>query len=481
MSENEDDETWFRKRFGGSNVWQVTPGKGSKHWGEFQKRSIMAAGFEDVGNLSKYESQEAVLEKLREIVGTNPDPTWRAVVLWEFKNGVKVGDILVSTSGRKKIFGTGEVTGEYEYDPENPDFRHWRTVEWKSFQEPIILPDTWTGMGGGPIGGCSSPSQKKWVRYVFGLIDGTASYEDGKQEFNDPGRQTALEPYDENSELSDIFVSQDQFESILYSIKLRKNLILQGPPGVGKTFISKWIAWCLIGSKDISAVEMVQFHQSYAYEDFVQGWRPTETGGFTLRNGVFFEFCQRAAKRPETPFVFIIDEINRGNLSRIFGELLMLIEADKRGEEHGIPLTYSGTGERFSVPENIHILGLMNTADRSLAMVDYALRRRFAFETLEPAYRTEKFMKHLISKGVDAELVARIEDGICAINDQIKEDKELGPGFQIGHSYFVPNDVSSPDDDWCRNVVETQIEPLLREYWFDRPEEADKQLGKLRL
>ena len=133
------------------------------------------------------------------------------------------------------------------------------------------------------------------------------------------------------------------------------------------------------------------------------------------------------------------------------------------------------------MPENVHILGLMNTADRSLAMVDYALRRRFAFETLEPAYRTEKFTKHLISKGVDAELVARIEDGICAINDQIKEDKELGPGFQIGHSYFVPNDVSSPDDDWCRNVVETQIEPLLREYWFDRPEEADKQLGKLRL
>ena len=122
MSENEDDETWFRKRFGGSNVWQVTPGKGSKHWGEFQKRSIMAAGFEDVGNLSKYESQEAVLEKLREIVGTNPDPTWRAVVLWEFKNGVKVGDILVSTSGRKKIFGTGEVTGEYEYDPEKSRF-----------------------------------------------------------------------------------------------------------------------------------------------------------------------------------------------------------------------------------------------------------------------------------------------------------------------------------------------------------------------
>ena len=481
MSENEDDETWFRKRFGGSNVWQVTPGKGGKRWGEFQKRSIMAAGYEDVGNLSKYESQEAVRQKLKEILGANTNPSYRAEVLWGFRNDVKVGDILLSTSGRKKIFGTGEVTGEYEYDPKNPEFRHWRTVEWKSLREPIILPATQTASGGGPLTTCSGVGRKKWLRYVFGLIDKTVSDEDGKQEFSEPGRQMALEPYDENSELPDIFVSQDQFKSILYSIKLRKNLILQGPPGVGKTFISKRVAWRLIGRKDISAVEMVQFHQSYAYEDFVQGWRPTETGGFTLRNGVFFEFCQKAAKRPETPYVFIIDEINRGNLSRIFGELLMLIEADKRGAEHEISLTYSRSGEYFSVPENVHILGLMNTADRSLAMVDYALRRRFAFETLEPAYRTEKFTNYLTSKGVDAALVARIEDGICAINDQIKEDKELGPGFQIGHSYFVPNDVNSPDDHWYRNVVETQIEPLLREYWFDRPEEADKQLDKLRL
>ena len=225
---------------------------------------------------------------------------------------------------------------------------------------------------------------------------------------------------------------------------------------------------------------MVQFHQSYAYEDFVQGWRPTETGGFTLRNGVFFEFCERARERPSTPFVFIIDEINRGNLSRIFGELLMLIEADKRGSEYAIPLTYSNPGERFAVPENVHVLGLMNTADRSLAMVDYALRRRFAFETLQPAYRTEEFREYLIEAGVDGSLVDRIEDRISAINERIREDKDLGPGFQIGHSYFVPDDEDSPDERWFRTIVETQIEPLLREYWFDRPETVDELLETLR-
>lgn len=159
----------------------------------------------------------------------------------------------------------------------------------------------------------------------------------------------------------------------------------------------------------------------------------------------------------------------------------MLIEADKRGSEYAIPLTYSVTGKRFSVPENVHILGLMNTADRSLAMVDYALRRRFAFETLQPAYRTEEFRKCLIEAEVDESLVTRIEDGISAINERIREDKDLGPGFEIGHSYFVPSgDEDSLDEHWFRTIVETQIEPLLREYWFDRPEIVDAMLETLR-
>ena len=294
-------------------------------------------------------------------------------------------------------------------------------------------------------------------------------------------RAGALEPYTTDDGHQDLFLAPNLFNSLLTSIKSRKNLILQGPPGTGKTFIARRIAWCLIGHKDDNPIEMVQFHQSYAYEDFVQGFRPTDDGGFTLKPGVFHRFCERARSTPDTPHVFIIDEINRGNLSRIFGELLMLIEHDKRSEDYAVALTYSDT--RFHVPANVHILGMMNTADRSLALVDYALRRRFAFETLEPAYGTDygrnAFEEYLTPKCADPTLPRRICDRMGTLNKIIRGDRELGRGFEVGHSYFVPDDGDEPTEDWYRHIVDTQIVPLLREYWFDSPEMVKEAVGGL--
>jgi len=284
----------------------------------------------------------------------------------------------------------------------------------------------------------------------------------------------------------DLFVPRRDFERFLHLMKTRRNLILQGPPGTGKTFMARRIAWCLIERKDSAPIEMVQFHQSYAYEDFVQGYRPTESGGFKLRDGVFHRFCERARRDPKTPHVFIIDEINRGNLSRIFGELLMLIEADKRSKEYAVSLTYANpSGERFHIPDNVYILGMMNTADRSLAMVDYALRRRFAFATLDPAYDTEHgkkaFRSYVERQGVAGELVTRIIERMAELNQEIANDPELGRGYRVGHSYFVPNDEEdSRDETWYETVVDTQIQPLLTEYWFDSPERIDSALDRLK-
>lgn len=287
--------------------------------------------------------------------------------------------------------------------------------------------------------------------------------------------------YSVDKAMEDLFVPREQFTRMHEAFQSRKNLVLQGPPGTGKTFMARRLAWCLMGEQNSEAIEMVQFHQAYAYEDFVQGYRPNENGGFDLRNGVFFEFCDRAREEAGTPHVLVIDEINRGNLSRIFGELLMLVEADKRSEEYAVSLTYGSPGDRFYVPPNLHVLGLMNTADRSLAVVDYALRRRFAFETREPAFgQGSVFREFLVRKrGAPDELARTIEGKLQQLNKDIAEDSELGPGFCVGHSYFVPGEGESASRDWYVAVVETQIRPLLEEYWFESAEKAKKAVGEL--
>lgn len=457
-----DTEAWYKKRFGEADVWVIAPGEGARLWRDFLDSGIAAIGWDDLGDLSQYESREDINRALIES-GAGQNPSNQSLAAWEFVHEVKIGDFVLAKRGRNAILGWGTVTGNYAYVAERAEYHNVRDVDWHPCQAPFAL--------NSPIATKTLTrftAYKDWLSYVFKSID---TDEGGGKE--DIEFENAVEgPYGLETALGELFMEETKFRRILDSIALRKNLILQGPPGVGKTFIARRVAWCLMGRKDSRSIGMVQFHQSYAYEDFVQGWRPTETGGFTLREGVFYEFCMRAEKHPEMPFVFIIDEINRGNLSRIFGELLMLIEADKRGPEHAIALTYSASGERFSVPDNVYILGLMNTADRSLAIVDYALRRRFGFETLEPAYGTESFREYLLEADVDPTLVDRIENNLSIINDQIFDDKDLGPGFQIGHSYFMPE--SQADEKWYLGIVDTQIVPLLREYWFDRPSRADE-------
>ena len=281
------------------------------------------------------------------------------------------------------------------------------------------------------------------------------------------------DPYTKNDFLKEVFITDFDYEKLRALILRKKNIILQGAPGVGKTFSAKRLAYSIIGEENESRICMVQFHQNYSYEDFIMGYRPNANGGFELQSGVFYNFCIRCKENPDKPYFFIIDEINRGNLSKIFGELLMLIETDKRGEKHKIDLVYGGTS--FYIPENLHIIGMMNTADRSLAIIDYALRRRFSFYTMQPAFENADNNGFGDYSGKsDCKLYHSVIAKIKELNNAIRKDSTLGKGFEIGHSYFAPENVSVIDNEWVRNVVEYEIIPLIEEYWFDNEKICDE-------
>ena len=272
------------------------------------------------------------------------------------------------------------------------------------------------------------------------------------------------------------FLEREEIERLLERLHTKKNLILQGPPGTGKTWLAKRLAFALIGQKDDSKVRAVQFHPNLSYEDFVRGWRPTGEGKLSLVDGVFMDAIQAAIDDPSSKFVVVIEEINRGNPAQIFGELLTLLEAGKRTPSDALELCYPDEdgNRRVYIPENLYVIGTMNIADRSLALVDLALRRRFAFVGLEP--RLGPVWRDWVVQecNIDPGLVADIERRINALNDTIAADTRLGKQFRIGHSYVTPTHRLESGDTrhWFRQVVETEIGPLLEEYWFDAPDEA---------
>ena len=435
--------------------WLMALGPSAMYWDECRREGIACLGWDGIGNLSEYASRENFG------LGRND-----SLACWQFCHDMEPGDIIFSKRGTTDVVGHGTVTSGYRFDAAREAYKNVRDVDWHSnFPSGVRVRDrrlvmkTLTDVS-------DYPGLVDELKRAVGILQ--------------PPSDVKAEPtYSVDSILEDgCFLDRVELDGFYSRLRTKKNLVLQGPPGTGKTWLAKRLAYALIGHRDRERICTVQFHPTLSYEDFVLGWRPTKEG-LELTKGIFLRAIESAEMDPANPFVVVIEEINRGNPAQIFGELITLLEVDKRSEYEALELSYAASDgpRRVHVPDNLYVVGTMNIADRSLALVDLALRRRFAFITLKP--RIDDAWHQWVTErlGVDAEAASDIQRRMAALNEAI--GKSLGEQFCVGHSYVTP--VEPPEDvnGWFRDVVETELAPLLEEYWFDDAGRAKQERDRL--
>ena len=444
--------------------WVYSPGAKAANWANDKKNGEISIGYSKIVDWSTLKNKEEYRIALQKFHKDSASHKNDVHAFWQFVNDMKIGDIVYAKDGMSKVIGRGIIQGDYFYDKNKDSFCSSRKVQWTHVDCNYELKED----------GAFSMKMLTDITKYSGIIKELEAFFDIEDPVIGPPTPSNKDSiYTKEDFLEKVFMDESSYNSLVGLLKRKKNIILQGAPGVGKTFMAKRLAYSIMGQIDKSRVKMIQFHQSYSYEDFIMGYRP-DGNGFRLKRGPFYEFCDAAKNDSENNYFFIIDEINRGNISKIFGELFMLIENDKRGQQ--IRLLYED--ELFSVPPNLYIIGLMNTADRSIAMIDYALRRRFSFFDVKPAFDSEQFEG--MRESAENEKYDNLIECVKNLNKEIAADDSLGEGFCIGHSYFCFEENEAINNEWLKSVVEYDVIPLLKEYWFDEPEKVKNWSDKLR-
>ncbi|ACZ85382.1 McrB family protein [Streptosporangium roseum] len=456
---------WWNSPRQNAAIVKIAPGPDAKCWQDCLTGGYICVGWDDVGDLTAYTSEDDFLETFRAVYGKEYNSnqakiTTKARELWRLTQ-LQPGDLIVANKGTREVLAVGHVTkAGYAWREDRTAFRHIVAVNWDTFYAQT-LPE----------------AEKHW-----GVVT-VASVPVRLWKIIRAGAGAAKDPAPVRGNGMKMPQADPQLSALAKGLARKGQLVLFGPPGTGKTYTSlRFAAWWLSqelglesepdpdgGSLRRTLAELsrrdgrpaghltqVTFHPAYGYEDFIEGFRPVEDGSSGLRlslvDGVFKRICRAAEQDPGQPYLLLIDEINRGDVPKIFGELITLLEKDKRG----LTVVLPQSGEDFSVPSNVHMLGTMNTADRSIRLLDSALRRRFAFEELLP----DVFL-------LQGAFVGKLNLGdlLSELNRRVL--KELGRERQIGHSFFLLDGEPVQDEATLAAVVRNEVLPLLQEYAYD--------------
>ncbi len=475
-------------------VWVIRGGRNGEREEEALDNNVLTIGFGYADDLSKAKTLEDVAGEIQKFIPSatsNQIASWSRQ-LWSFKSRIEIGDLIVMPRKGQPFVAIGTMTEAYAFRPDMQELCHGRVVEWinREVSRDILAQDLKRSLSADMtvFQPRASAAEDRLRAIASGQQSGGVPgvvHESGEEgEWEGGQREPEPEiPYDVDDIINEgCFLERARLETMLERLRTKKNLILQGPPGTGKTWLAKKLAFALIGNRSDRRVRPFQFHPNLSYEDFVRGWRPGGGGLLELVDGPLLQAIDVAKNDPPNDYVVVIEEINRGNPAQIFGEMLTLLEADKRTHEEALALSYPrGPRERVHIPPNLYVIGTMNVADRSLALVDLALRRRFSFIDLEPTFgdRWRTWVSEQFN--IDAEFLVDIERRLTSLNRTIEEDATLGPQFRVGHSVVTPTGATPIDNPgkWFRQVAETEIGPLLDEYWFDNLETAKSERERL--